>query len=84
VSRHITTSIEDTSNYTIEDFLISLRTKLIKARNQKDFHTLGELSVSFTLLYEYAIEAQLPHQLIVVTEWVNIIPSEDKIREALQ
>ena len=81
----------------MERWLIVLRLKLIDARKSRDSRTLQELSTVFTLLEEIAIEEKCHIDFIEViidlgyaardqsrkTEWANIIPSEEKIREAI-
>jgi len=82
----------------MERWLIVLRQKLVDARKSRDSRSLEELSMVFTLLEEIAIEERCHLDFIEViidlgyaardqsikTEWANIIPSEEKIKEAMK
>jgi|GEM_PF-4504411 len=79
---------------TIEQLFISLRTKLIEARQTRDERLLSELSTVFTILEEIAVEKQSSRDLIVAlsdlgwaarntsgkADWFGQIPTEGNLK----
>lgn len=81
---------------TLEELLISLRTRLLKAREDLDDRLLYELAATFGILGDAVAEKYEEHELIGIflnlrlaahdslhkVPFKSEIPSEDKIREA--